>query len=667
MASPSRTANERRLPVFLLALPAFLAFSVLLLASPARALRVVDYNILNYPGNTGALRAPYYQTILAPLGADVIVTEEMSNPAGPAEFLNEVLNVIEPGQWATVQLIDGNDTDASLFYKPAKVQFLGQSAFYPYPANPLRLVHVFRLRPIGYASAGANLRIYTAHLKASTGYESQRLAECAGLRDSMNTMPVGTHALICGDMNFYKQSTEPGYAKLLESQTNNVGRVFDMLPAGEWHDGGGFAPYHTQSPCLNGTCANGAATGGLDDRFDMILPTLNFGTGQGLAVIPHTCISVGNDGQHLNKNITDAPTIPEGAGYALALKLASDHLPLRLDFQVPSMITVTPASLDFGTVIVDAPPQSQDLSVSNPATPPADSLNCTFGAPDGFGAPGPLAVAAGASAPATVTMSAPSAGAMTGNLTVFSDAPDNPSVLVSLSGTVLDHAVASLDSTVTVLTSAVDFGDHETGGFTNQTVRLYNEGYYAYQARLLVSNGIVTGGGGRFSLVGGFTGVLIGGTGQGFTLSFDDTGAARDSTYTATLTFTSSDEALPGATGQPNLAVSLRARVIGGQSDTSGNLPPATTHLYAPSPNPAVGNATLRLDIARAVEGSVAIFDPSGRRVATLRRGAFAPGRYALTWDGRRQNGTFVGSGIYFVRFSAPSMRTQTVRVALVR
>ena len=659
MAFPTRFALPGRSVATLAVL------AILLAVPPAHALRVVDYNLLAYPGSSGTARAPYYRTILSAISPDVIVAGEV-NAGGPTQFLNEVLNVMEPGQWATVPYVDGNDSDASLFYKPAKVQFLGQGAFYPNPAYLLRYVHTYRIIPVGYSSAAAVLRIYAAHLKASTGYESDRLAECTGIRDSMNTMPAGTHAFACGDLNFYTQAAEPGYAKLLESQANNIGRVYDMLPGGSWHDSASLAPYHTQSPCLAAPCASGAATGGLDDRFDYLLPTYSLGTRQGLAVIPGTCISVGNDALHLNKNITDTPTIPEGAIYANALKLASDHLPVRVDLQLPAQI-LADATLVFDTVIVGAPTQTKNLGLNNPALAPADSLNCTFVASSGFGAPGPVAVVAGGVAFPPVTMTAATAGAKAGTLTITSDAPDHPTTPVGLSGTVLNHAVASLDSTTTLLAGSIDFGDHQIGGFTDHSVRLFNRNYDSLHARLLVSAGVITGGTGRFSFVAGFSGTLIAGPGYDYALAFDDTGATLDSTYAATLTFTDADEPLPGAAPQPNLVVSLRARVISGTVDAGDLSTPTATRLYAPSPNPLVGSTTLRLDLAQAVDANLAVFDPSGRRVALLRQGAFAAGRHTVTWNGRSEQGAFVGSGIYFIRFSGPGLGTQVVRLAIVR
>src|SRR5262245_59311877 len=112
-----RTPAPRRLSPWL-----FLC-GLLALASPAHALRIVNYNVLNYPGSTGPTRDPFFRTILSPLSPDVFVAEEMTSAAGCTEFLNS-LNTMEPGQWANVTFMDGNDTDSELFYKPSKVQFL---------------------------------------------------------------------------------------------------------------------------------------------------------------------------------------------------------------------------------------------------------------------------------------------------------------------------------------------------------------------------------------------------------------------------------------------------------------------------------------------------------------------------------------------------------------
>src|SRR5580765_4118751 len=358
------------------------------LATPAHALRFVAFNILNYPGASGSTRDPFYRTILSPLGVDVLSTEEMTSQAGCTEFLGS-LNTMEPGQWDAPPFIDGNDTDSELFYKPAKVQFLGQWAFYPNPANLLRFIHVYRLKPVGYSSGAAEFRVYSMHLKASMGFEAQRLAECTGLRDSLNAMPPGTHALITGDFNFYT-GLEPGMQKLIESEASNIGQVYD--PMGfqniSWQDNTQIQPWWTQSPCKTGDtgCAPGAATGGIDDRFDLILPTNPWKDGLGLELVAGTYISVGNDGLHHNNSIQDPPTIPEGAAYATALHTVSDHLPVRVDIRLPAILNAGSGPLAFGTVITGAT-ASQNFAVGNDVGNPGETLTYTWTPPAGFTAP----------------------------------------------------------------------------------------------------------------------------------------------------------------------------------------------------------------------------------------------------------------------------------------
>src|SRR5262249_19907320 len=154
---------------------------------------------------------------------------------------------------------------------------------------------------------------------------------------------AGTHAFALGDYNLYT-GTEPALGKLLESQTNNIGQLYDPLGlqgTNPWQDNTSMQIAWTQSPCKTGDtgCASGASTGGLDDRFDLILPTKNWNDGQGYELVPGSYISVGNDGLHHNNSIQDPPTIPEGAAYATALHSVSDHLPVRVDIQVPSKIS----------------------------------------------------------------------------------------------------------------------------------------------------------------------------------------------------------------------------------------------------------------------------------------------------------------------------------------
>ena len=643
-------------------------FLAVLMAAPAHALRVVNHNILNYPGTTGAARDPLYRTILAPLSPDIVVAEEMQSDAGCTEFLAS-LNTMEPGQWSRAAFLNGNDTDAGLFFKPSKVQLIGQGAFYPNAASLLRYVHYYRLMPAGYTSPAAEIRVYALHLKASQGFEAQRLAEATGLRDTLNLILPGTHALVMGDYNFYTGS-EPGLLKLLEAQVNDNGRLYDPLGLQNvtWQDNTSMQYAWTQSPCKTGDvgCASGDATGGMDDRFDLILPTLNWNDGAGLELVPGSYVSVGNDGLHHNSSIQDPPTIPEGATYASALHSVSDHLPVRLDLRLPALLSVPGAPIAFGTVIVGAT-ATTTLSVTNAAPVPGEALSYSYTAPAGFSAPaGPQSAAAGVTNLDAIALDTAAPGSKAGSLAVSSNSIEGVVPGIALSGTVLRHASPSLDSLIAQTAGTLDFGTHATGAFTPLEVRVHNRGFDALQARLALASAVITGGDGHFSAQGG-TPQLLAGTGATFAVSFNDAGATSDSTYTATLTFTSADEALPGALSAVALSVDLAARLEGGGSVGVETFRPTATLLRAPSPNPLAGESLLTFDLAQGGDARLEVFDAAGRRVATLLDAGLEPGRYSLHWNGRGDAGDALGAGLYFVRLLAAGARSHVVRLAIVR
>src|SRR5262249_10339801 len=76
-------------------------------ARPAFAFRYVNWNILNYPGTTSSVREPGYRAVLADIQPDVLVVQEMQSQAGVNQFLANVLDVINPGQWTAVTFHNG--------------------------------------------------------------------------------------------------------------------------------------------------------------------------------------------------------------------------------------------------------------------------------------------------------------------------------------------------------------------------------------------------------------------------------------------------------------------------------------------------------------------------------------------------------------------------------
>jgi len=643
------------------------AAALIAAATPAHALRVATWNLLNYTSTNGGIpiRQPDFRAVMADLQPDILISQETNNSAGKDSMLTNVLNVVQPGQW-TAAWVDCGGEGMGVYWKPAKVAISNIGGFST--SGPRKVLSCL-VKPVGYLTNPGWFRLYSFHLKAggpATADSTTRRLECTDIRNTLNSVSqtvVGPNFLIGGDTNFYGP-WEGGYIRLTESQASNAGRSKDFLNlVGEWHDNSANAVYDTQSPCE--TCRTDVpgvsfAGGGLDDRMDMLLSSYSVQDGQGLDVVSY--YAYGNDGLHFNRSV-NASFYNGAVGYALATSLynASDHLPVVSVIQLPAKIAAV-SQLDFGTVIVGATAQ-QTVAVSNIAPVPGDSLRYTMSAPAGFTAPGgSFAQAAGD--PATlqsVTMNTSAAGTPSGTLVFATNDPDTLSKSTRLSGRVLRHAAASLDSLTVALADTVDFGDQLVDSFADTSVKVFDQGYDALQARLSLTAGAIAGGDGHFSIVGGFSSALVGGTPAAYAIHFDTTGVVFDSTYEATLTFSSADEALPGGQPQPDLVVTLRARATYAGAGVPGG-PPTALRFYPPRPNPTAGAIGFAYDLPRAAPVRLEVFDLSGRRVASVVSGEVGAGHHELRWSPR---GDGASAGLYFARFSVPGM-TRTVRLVLL-
>jgi hypothetical protein len=77
----------------------------------------------------------------------------------------------------------------------------------------------------------------------------------------------------------------------------------------------------------------------------------------------------------------------------------------------------------------------------------------------------------------------------------------------------------------------------------------------------------------------------------------------------------------------------------------------------ASKPNPFLSSTDVSLSIASGQEGSLAVYDVTGRLVKTLYSGYLPEGAHTFRWDGKENAGLQVRSGVYFVRFEGKSSR----------
>lgn len=620
--------------------------ALVLWTAPAHALRVATWNLWQYPETDLADRQPLFRTVIAAMDPDILIAQEINSAAGKDSFLTNVLNVVQPGQWVGSWLLLGTEGGA-YFWKPAKVGIVNITSIATGGPRP---VMVGLVKPVGYVKNDAWFRLYSIHLKAGSADTTMRRVECTSLRTTINnqiTTVVGTNFLLGGDSNFYG-SSEGGYIRLTESQADNDGRCFDhLVMPGVWNQFA-YRFQHTQCPCLSG-CRTGFSGGGMDDRFDLFLESASLRDGSGLDLLVSTYKAFGNDGNHYNESINTSFNTAVPIAVANALRDASDHIPVVLDLQLPAK-TSAPSQFALGDVIVGAT-HSLPLTVSNGGTTPADTLRYSLAAPAGFTvAGGPFKAASGVAGNAhPIGLLTGTVGAKAGTLVVTANDPDTLAKNVQLSARVLAHAAASLDSVAVLTSQSLDMGQHPAIGFPDAGVRVHNSGYGALQAQLVVTGASISGGAGRFSVPTGDLPVQLAGVGRTFPVHFDAAGATGDSTYTATLTFTTSDESLPGATAAAALTVNLQARVsAAGVEAGTGAL-----SFLPPRPNPARAMAEMAFELPREMAVELAVYDLGGRLVRTLASGRLGAGTHSLRWDTQDLAGRKAAAGLYFVRFQA--------------
>lgn len=289
-----------------------------------REFKLASYNSLRYSPTNIDARHPHFRAIFNEMQPNILVLEELSGSSAATMFLDSVLNV-DSSTYALASFIDGNDLDVALFYKTS------QFASLPTLSHPTALRDIFQFWLIPNGSLDT-LHIFGVHLKASGGStnEAKRADEVNVLRGITNSLRPQSNFLVCGDFNFYG-SSEPGYQDLMDDTPGDDGHFIDKINmTGTWNQPA-YAQYHTQSPRT--TQFNGGAHGGMDDRFDLILISEALNTAGGLDYKPGTMLAFGNDGQHYNQAITDAPVNSNyPTAVITALHQASDHLPVVASF-----------------------------------------------------------------------------------------------------------------------------------------------------------------------------------------------------------------------------------------------------------------------------------------------------------------------------------------------
>lgn len=294
-------------------------------------IKIMTYNLLNYDGSDTTTRNPYFRTVISSVNPDILVVQEITSLTNMNNFLTRVMNSFGE-TYQKGYFINGPDTDNGIFFKPSKFSFISNTAI----QTALRNINEFKLKSV---ATGDTIIIYSVHLKSDTGTvnEQKRLAEVDSLRKVTDKLHSKANFIVLGDFNIYNY-TEPAYQKLLNQSTS--GYFIDPVSiTGNWWLYANRA-HHTQSTRIRNF--GGGSTGGLDDRFDMILVSQEVMNSSGITFVPGTYVPYGNDGNHYNDSINRPPNNAVGQIIADALHYASDHLPVYATFLFePKDTTIT--------------------------------------------------------------------------------------------------------------------------------------------------------------------------------------------------------------------------------------------------------------------------------------------------------------------------------------
>ncbi len=296
-------------------------------------LKLMQYNLLMFP-ESNPTKAVHLETILEYLQPDIITLNELTSSAA----IDSIYSVVDTAKYQFGPFYADTDISNAIIYNKQK---LGLASSFAFQTSP-RKTHVYKLfsknQDFFAFPDTVFINVGVVHFKSSQGGTNQniRLIQAIDITDYIRVFEPDNF-ILAGDYNMYT-SEEPAYQELISNANDYL--VDPISRPGNWNNNGSFSDIHTQSPRT--TSFDGGVTGGLDDRFDimLVLNEIMEGTG-GVRYLPGTYFVPGNDGNHFNKSILQTPENTSAPQEILeALHAMSDHLPVVMEIEMdPSQVS----------------------------------------------------------------------------------------------------------------------------------------------------------------------------------------------------------------------------------------------------------------------------------------------------------------------------------------
>lgn len=281
----------------------------------AQNLKIMTYNLLAWSESNEDGRTSQMQKIFTAINPDIIVMQEVVEEAA----INKLRTSLVNRSYSMMEYKDIEDTECCCFYDPSLYSPISTK----FIATSLRDISVYNLVEI---KTQDTFRIYTAHFKAADDEATQRAEEAQLMYDDLFQYMERpkTHIIAAGDFNIYSPK-EQAYITLAGARA--LPTLYDHQ--GSWErNSTNYLTHYTQATRTNsdGACGGGVG-GGVDDRFDYVLVSETLKD----RVLKY--VNFGNDGKNrLNSAIDNPPNEIYGDEMAQALRCASDHLPVFIEF-----------------------------------------------------------------------------------------------------------------------------------------------------------------------------------------------------------------------------------------------------------------------------------------------------------------------------------------------
>ncbi len=333
-------------------------------------LKLMFYNVLNYPLQEPASRIQNLEVIITDYSPDLFMICELNNEAGADIILNIMQYANSNYQRAVFQfntsddnIGDQNELQNMLYYDSSKFSLESQTIV----ASSYRDFnhYILKIKTVDADTNPIYLDVFVSHLKSSSGTTNQqlRLAMVNDFVAYLETLPNHRNVVFGGDLNIYT-SSEPAFQELIDTN-NNITFVDPADRVGSWHNNINYIDVFTQSTrTQNGL---GGATGGFDDRFDFILTSENMLTNTDLFYVPDRYQVYGNNANSncYNGEINTANCDGSEFNFTIrdALYYMSDHLPVTLELQTPEALSVETPTYFNGIKFVGSNVVSEQLQL----------------------------------------------------------------------------------------------------------------------------------------------------------------------------------------------------------------------------------------------------------------------------------------------------------------